>query len=635
MTATQPEQGPFLELLECRIAPATLIDASTVGFVDQDGDTVKVHFSKPILDSSEKLNMIFSFEGLGESGREILEGIDLTHLDAKKLKGLNILIDAEKTLVTTGTLDEVVPELPYYIGDDHVNVGFINAMGIDLGKVSIDGSLEKILAGDSKANTPGLGLLRLDYLGLPGSQLSEPDFNSVSSHIIGAVKEIEIHNDIVGAIFKVTGGKSAGIGKAFIGGSLLGNDADFSGSIHVTGSIGKITVGRIIDTDGDERLIAGGDLIGGDGKYSGSILAEGNIGTVLVNGDVRGGTGENGYYGYSGIIQADGKITSATVGGDLIGGDGERSGMIHGHTGIGKVEVKGDIIGGDGYASGRIETPVKISNVKVGGSVIGGTANYAGSILSTKTISSILVGGGLQGSDKTGTGSIFSEEGISKLTINGDLTGGLGETSGSVEAVFAIRSVTVDGDLNGGVGNQSGSVLSLGGKISKLVHNGESVAGDGLLSGVFFGLGQNFGERVSGSSFEGGSLFVAQSGGASFSVVGFSTVKYADSASISGAIFSVGFQLFSSPDNNLTFTALNPFAALHLYSPEVNMDVPALVHNGGTVIFDGSNPYTIPAEWNWSGEGTIEIPENVVVKLSDGTVIPPGTYSPANFPRVA
>lgn len=607
MTANQPEQGPFLELLECRIAPATLIDAFTVGFQDQDGDMVKVHFSKPILDSSEKLDMIFSFEGLGESSQEILLGIDLTHLDAKKLKGLNITIDAQKTLITTGSLNQIVPELPYYIGDDHVNVGFINAMGIDLGKVSIDGSLEKILAGDSKANTPGLGLLHLDYLGLPGDRISEPDFNAVSSHIVGAVKKMEIHNDIVGAIFKITGGKSAGLGQAFIGGSLLGNDADFSGSIHATGSIGKITVG--------------GNLIGGDGKYSGSILAEGNIGTVLVNGDVRGGVGDYGYYGYSGIIQADGKITTATVGGNLIGGDGERSGMIHGHTGIGKVEVKGDIIGGGGYASGRIETPVKITDVKVGGSIIGGTASYAGSILSTKTVNSVFIGGSLQGADNTGSGSVFSEEGINKLTINGGLTGGDGETSGSVEAVRAIRSVTIGGDLVGGVGNQSGSVLSLGGKISKLVHDGESAAGDGEFSGVFVGLGR---DGVLAPLSVSGTLSLSGSN------------SYSGSMTLSGAVFDFGVSFFGI-ETVLVFTAVGPltvadgtaslWGTLHLNNGSLGGISTSLNLNGGSLVFDGTDPYTIPAQWNLSGEGTIVIPENAVVKLSDGTVIPPGTYT--------
>src|SRR5688572_18553770 len=81
-----------IEALEGRIAPATLIDASTIQFTEADGDVVTIHFSKPLftkLGSAEetitqnKLDDIFKFSG---GTTFITDGVqDLQRLDLTKI----------------------------------------------------------------------------------------------------------------------------------------------------------------------------------------------------------------------------------------------------------------------------------------------------------------------------------------------------------------------------------------------------------------------------------------------------------------------------------------------------------------------------------------------------------------------
>lgn len=59
------EEFPLLEALELRLAPATLVDASTAAYTDVDGDEVTVWFSRPVLESQELFEAVFQFEPEG------------------------------------------------------------------------------------------------------------------------------------------------------------------------------------------------------------------------------------------------------------------------------------------------------------------------------------------------------------------------------------------------------------------------------------------------------------------------------------------------------------------------------------------------------------------------------------------
>ncbi len=211
MSSISPE-GHFLETLEARITPAvyltdvpngdpTIVDPATVTYRDVDGDMVTVKFSKGIIDSQETLDAIFDFAeaadiGYGVKGYE-LKGISLADFsgDAKLLRNLDISVTAESVLLD-GVDSASVPtengfvgfndwvKIPF--GDGHANIGSINAAGTDLGNVSIDGNLGKIVAGDSKLGTAGLKSLTVESLGTLGTA-SDAVAGDVTSVITGAL----------------------------------------------------------------------------------------------------------------------------------------------------------------------------------------------------------------------------------------------------------------------------------------------------------------------------------------------------------------------------------------------------------------------------------------------------------------
>ncbi len=624
----------FLEPLEERIAPAVLVNASTVAFQDADGDNVTVKFSKKILTSQEVVDDVFSFTP-GDTGGETLDGLDLSQLSLTpaQLNRLGV------TIIATQAGG----------GDGFVDVGSILGDGIDMGHVVVDGALGRITAGDSKVSTSGLLSLEVHSLGLADG--SEPtDLSSITSVIVGSLNSLTVTGNIDKAFLFIAGSDKAGLGSAKIGGSLIGGDADYSGTISVDGRIGKIWVG--------------GNLEGGAGKWSGSIFSGEKISSVTVDGDVVGGDGTD---GYSGVVFADGKISYATVGGNLEGGTGERSGMIHGHTGISWVKVGGDIIGGDGYASGRIETAEKLTTVKVCGDIVGGTADYAGSVMSMETIRSISVGGNLEGGDTKGSGSIFSEEGITRVIVQGDLQGGAGEGSGCVEAADKIFSVRVDGDLTGSTGDKSGSVLSFGGKIRSVDHNGDSLTGTGTNSGVFYAPytgGSSTGSSGSVSngfsfSYGSGDLIVVAVGGSGSSgstktgsgtltlagdntyggstTVNSGTLTLGGTGGISGtggAVVTVGGFL-SYPTGGLSVSAVG-FEVVSSIAPGASIDTLQIINIGSEAAkmgFYGNQTTFLSGTLKLSGnflastEKTLTVSEGVTVTLPNGTILPAGFYT--------
>src|SRR5207253_2668450 len=108
-----------IEILEVRIAPAAVFVSPTVAtYDDVDGDHVTVKFSKPILTNGNVANVVH-VDGTGQ-----LTLIDFTNV-ASTAQGTNLSVTAK----LAGD------------GDGFVNVGQVNATGIDLGAVKIRGDL--------------------------------------------------------------------------------------------------------------------------------------------------------------------------------------------------------------------------------------------------------------------------------------------------------------------------------------------------------------------------------------------------------------------------------------------------------------------------------------------------------------
>src|SRR5688572_2820753 len=148
---SQARVAPAAEPLERRIAPASLINPSTLVYTELDGDTVTITFSKPLFDLppatlNTKLDDVFKFSaGDAHSGTETpqqLQLIDLTKAPVVDFKnaaaGISFTIAATKIGVT---------------GDDLADIGAIKASGLALGRISIDGDLGQIDCGTGASKT--------------------------------------------------------------------------------------------------------------------------------------------------------------------------------------------------------------------------------------------------------------------------------------------------------------------------------------------------------------------------------------------------------------------------------------------------------------------------------------------------
>lgn len=183
---------PSLEILEARIAPATLLNHRTLSFFDIDGDAVTVTFSKPVLDQTTANNVFhFSHGGFGDSfSYQQLQAIDLTALaKATAATGADITVSAK--LSTTGG------------GDGFADIGYINATGIDLGSISIAGDLGRIDAGSgASAKTVALKSLTVQSLGEFGIS-TQADGADLVSTVKGNVGSLVVKGNVREARFEV------------------------------------------------------------------------------------------------------------------------------------------------------------------------------------------------------------------------------------------------------------------------------------------------------------------------------------------------------------------------------------------------------------------------------------------------
>jgi hypothetical protein len=433
-----------VEVLESRLAPATLVNPTTVTYKDVDGDLVTVEISQPLFNSGT-INNVFLFDSGSVNGNNAipqqLQKVDLTALGSAASQ-LSLDVTAQAG----------------------ANVGFINATGIDLKSVLVAGDLGKIDAGDTTTSTPGLQSLHVRSMGALGTttQAAGGDLFTV---IQGELGQFLVDTNIVGASISVVGGADGKIGTVQIGEDIRGGSGDDSGEIKATGSIAGLSVG--------------GSVVGGDGQNSGVILSTGgDIGNVTVKGDVQGGGGVT-----SGFLQAGGNVGDVTLGGSLVGGGGASSAEIGAVGSLGNVNIGGDVRGGTGNYSGQIVSRYgSIGNINIGGSLIGTTTQSA----------RILGAFG-------GTGSIGT------VRIGNDIQGGSGDDSGEIKATGSIAGLSVGGSVVGGDGQNSGVILSTGGDIGNLSIGGDLRGGSVTGTESSDRSGYIQGQRIS-SVFVGGSI---------------------------------------------------------------------------------------------------------------------------------
>ncbi|HEV7401365.1 MAG TPA: DUF4394 domain-containing protein [Chthoniobacteraceae bacterium] len=398
---------------------------------DADGDLVTVKTSKPGLDLSD-----FTF-ATDADGAQFLQ-LDL-HNEGAGFKGADVTI--------TATPD-------HGLGDGFAHVGFINATGLDLGKVSVDGDLGRLVAGNSATGGVAVASLTAHSMGLYGTatQLAGGDLVSTLNGRLGA---LTVKTDVVNARIETTDSTAA------------------------NGSIGNLTIG--------------GDIIGGAAQSG--VFSSGAMGGVKLGGSLIGGSVFK-----SGSIESGGKMAGVTLGGSIFGGSGVGSGILQSGGDLGAVKIKGAVIGGTNSGSGTVDAAGNITSVTLGGSLVGGDTtdpvnqNSSGAIFAnaavllpgvTHNIGPVKIGGSLRGANNLFSGQLVANGNIASISVAGSLIGGAGVQSGSIGATGKLGPIKVAGDLRGGAGNYSGSVTNIvSGSIGTVTIGGSLVGGGNAFTGL-------------------------------------------------------------------------------------------------------------------------------------------------------
>lgn len=433
--------GDDVEITAIGPTPTIAANGRSATFTDADGDLATVAVSKGRLTAHD-----FVLRDLG-AGRAQLELVDL---DRREFSGANLSITATRQGAS---------------GDGAVDVGRIDATGVDLGSVKITGDLGSIDCGNPRTKAPALISLDVHSLGARGLDIGAAD---LESDIDGAVTRMRIRGDVHGAMVHVFSSENrptisfsdgrtpnASIGTLTVDGSVVGTDTAFSGAFVVHDSIGSARVG--------------GSIIGGKGKSSGVLQVAARLGTLSIGGSVIGGDGSS-----SGKVEGE-RLGPASIGGSLEGGTGYSSGNILFYS-ANVLTVRGSVIGDTGPASGFIRINAKSSRISIGGSLDGGPGEHSGSLEIGSTgklsVRGSIVGGGAY------SGTINTDQ-TNVLELGGSLLGGSGNFSGILSGSY--DRVTIGGDVRGGGGYGSGSLDFR--TTGSLAIDGSVYAGDGIESG--------------------------------------------------------------------------------------------------------------------------------------------------------
>ena len=389
----------------------TIVNPKTAVYKDGNGDRVIVRISRDTLEASN-----FLLVPAPNGGAELWR-LDLS---AAGFAGTNVIFTARKTPTS---------------GDGIVHVGFLNAGANDFGTVVIPGDLAKIVAGDSDAARPAVGVLVAGSMGVV--DLSRNLGLDQISDFAGDVGRLIIRGDFDRKQVFVGGD----IGQLVVSGSLIGGATPSSGEIFASGKI--------------QSTIVGGSIFGGDGTGSGRVFANGNLGPVTVRGAMHGGDGPS-----SGGIVSNQSIVAVTIGKSLIGGVGDRSGQVFAFASIGAVQISGSVAGGGGVESGEIFANGRIEAVTVTESVLGGAGASSGAIFGNGSLGVVRIGGALRGDDGPDSGQVLTDGAADALVVGESIAGGDGARSGSVRVGGNLAFARVLGSLLGGNGEGSAYLIS-------------------------------------------------------------------------------------------------------------------------------------------------------------------------------
>ncbi len=507
---------PSLEPLEGRIAPATVINATTVIFSDVDGDIVTVKFSKPLFDAATDVGKLGAANAVLKFSTGTVDTVAKTftpsatgqQLQLIDLTAGRIVNNVNVAIGTTVTVS-VVKSKTNTSADGFTNVGYIHAFEpvngntpakeVPLGAVTIAGDLGQIDAGGLNTRV-GLVSLKVKSLGVADPATTQPTVSgtlpssrTTISNISGALGTVTIADDLRGTLKAQNGTSVFGtMGNVTIGGSLKGGATEDSGSLISDRDFGVIKIGNLLEegilggtgkNSGTIRagggfpgkiasLTVSGDIAAGNGPGSGVVSAKSSIGAVKIGRDINAAAAGATVGAGAGGLSSQGTIASVTVVGALRGGESAVTGFITSGADLGAVKVA-SIAGGKGTNSGSISAGGKLASLTVTGGVIAGAGLGSASITSgadldlVGDIGAIKIGGKLEGGALQNSGTISSGGKIASVTIgpakavtDSLLKGGGGLFSGSIFSRGAMGTVKISGNVEGGAGDFSGAIVS-------------------------------------------------------------------------------------------------------------------------------------------------------------------------------
>jgi hypothetical protein len=194
-------------------------------FEGADGKLVTVSVSKGNLTSD---NLVL--RGLPGGGAELLR-LDLSD---SMFEGATVKITGglPLPLVKSHNVHPRADGVPH-LGTGFVNIGLLWAPGVDLGKVTVDGDVARIVAGDDNLESPAFKTLTVNSLGLTGTRLLIPD-DVGPTEISGAITTLKIATDVKNMEFDVQTVKTLTIGGSVENLDLI---ATTLGTVKITGSV--------------------------------------------------------------------------------------------------------------------------------------------------------------------------------------------------------------------------------------------------------------------------------------------------------------------------------------------------------------------------------------------------------------
>jgi hypothetical protein len=232
-------------------------------------------------------------------------------------------------------------------GNGKVNVGFLNAAGVDLGKVIVRGDLGQIDAGSFSDPHAAIKLLKVQNLAALGTATQDDTAPSLHSDIEGNLKRVIVGHDIGPGATLAIAGKA---GPIIVGGNLDGATLTVLGALAPATrpdavAIASLTIGGHV---ADSQILVGYDLAGQPvnadvqmGAFSVGAFWSGSSLSVGISDSTQDGFGQNDSLIAGGndaiiasiaSIRIKGLATGTVASGDFFGITAERikSAKIHG-----------------------------------------------------------------------------------------------------------------------------------------------------------------------------------------------------------------------------------------------------------------------------------------------------------------